>query len=292
MSLIDNVELEKLTVITDGKINKQVVDLAKNVLYLQLGNYITDEQEHEMIKEKIQNLKVELLSLEDFKETHYKCGGSGFLPGGFEYKGDVYFRNDVEFTSREFHNLIHEMLHGISDNGDKVGLHQVNLEKNYMYGLGFNEAFTEYLASTVLEDKFGGYGQDFNYMIQMFMILTNLDIKELFNLYISKEEWLSGEIIDTFNPNDNELVGLIVEYDNKLLKNRTFNPNNVLQFLFNSIKIKIDNNENFDSEKLQELLKQYFNYFYDIDYELEASIKRNMAEVLDSLGTYKHKISR
>ena len=110
--------------------------------------------------------------------------------------------------------------------------------------------------------------------------------------YISKEEWLSDEIINTFNPNDNELVGLIVEYDNKVLKKGTFNPNNVLQFLFNSIKIKINNNEKIDTEKLMELLKQYCNYYYDIDRELDASIGIDLAEILDSLGTYRHKISR
>ena len=292
MSLVDNTQLEKLTATTNGKINEQVVNYAKKFLYLQLEKYVIDGKQHEMIKEKIQNMKIELLSLEDFKETHYKCGGSGFLPGGFQYKGVVYFRNDVEFTDREFHNLIHEMLHDISDNGDKVGLCQRNEEKHYTYGLGFNEAFTEYLTSVILDDSFGGYSQDFNYIIQMFMILTNLDIKELFNLYISKEEWLSDEIINTFNPNDNELVGLIVEYDNKVLKKGTFNPNNVLQFLFNSIKIKINNNEKIDTEKLMELLKQYCNYYYDIDRELDASIGIDLAEILDSLGTYRNKISR
>ena len=132
------------------------------------------------------------------------------------------------------------------------------------------------------------------FIIQLFMVLTNLDIKDLFRLYISKEEWLSDEIIRTFNPTENELVGLIVEYDNRLNpnKNKTFNPNNVLQFLFNSIKIKINNNEKLDTEKLEELLKQYYNYYYDVDRDLEVPTKTGMAEVLDILGTYKYKISR
>ena len=161
-----------------------------------------------------------------------------------------------------------------------------------MYGRGLNEAFTEYLTSLVLEDNFRGYSKDFEYIIQLFMILTNLDINDLFSLYISKEEWLTDEIINTFNPNDNELVGLIVEYDNMLDPNEKLNPNNVLQFLFNSIKIKINNNEKLDTEGLQELLREYYNYYYDMDHDLEVSTKTGMAEILDILGPYKHKMSR
>jgi hypothetical protein len=142
-----------------------------------------------------------------------------------------------------------------------------------------------------LEDNFRGYSKDFEYIIQLFMILTNLDINDLFSLYISKEEWLTDEIIDTFNPNDNELVGLIVEYDNMLDPNEKLNPNNVLQFLFNSIKIKINNNEKLDTEGLQELLREYYNYYYDMDRDLEVSTKTGMAEILDILGPYKHKMS-
>lgn len=88
------------------------------------------------------------------------------------------------------------------------------------------------------------------------------------------------------------MVGLIIEYDNKLNPNKSFNPNNVFRFLFNSIKFKINNNEKFDVNRLQELLKQYYNYYYDVDCELEVSTKTGLAEILDILGTYKHKISR
>lgn len=59
-----------------------------------------------------------------------------------------------------------------------------------------------------------------------------------------------------------------------------------------SIKCKINNNEKFDVNKLQELLKQYYNYYYDVDCELDLSVKTSMAEILDILGTYKYNISR
>mgnify|MGYP004487895491 CR=1 FL=1 len=221
-----------------------------------------------------------------------KSGGKGFLPGAYVYQNTIYFRDDLNFDINELHNLIHEMLHIISDNGEKMGLLQHNKEKNYVYGRGLNEAFTEYLTSLILDVNFQGYSKDFEYIIQLLMILTNLDIKDLFKLYISNEEWLTDEIISRFNPNDNELVGLVVEYDNRLNPSKTFNPNNVFHYLFNSIKCKINNNEKFDVNKLQELLKQYYNYYYDVDRELDLSVRTGIAEILDILGTYKNNIGR
>lgn len=290
MSFINNEELKKIT--NGSSINMQTIDFAKNVLILQLKPYIFDEIQAKTIKEKIVNMKIEILSNDDFKDKFYKSNGKGFLPGAYVYQNTIYFRNDLNFDINELHNLIHEMLHIISDNGEKMGLLQHNKEKNYMYGRGLNEAFTEYLTSLILNVNFQGYSKDFEYIIQLLMILTNLDIKDLFKLYISNEEWLTDEIISRFNPNDNELVGLVVEYDNRLNPNKTFNPNNVFHYLFNSIKCKINNNEKFDVNKLQELLKQYYNYYYDVDCELDLSVKTSMAEILDILGTYKYNISR
>lgn len=290
MSFINNEELKKIT--NGSSINMQTIDFAKNVLILQLKPYIFDEIQAKTIKEKIVNMKIEILSNDDFKDKFYKSNGKGFLPGAYVYQNTIYFRNDLNFDINELHNLIHEMLHIISDNGEKMGLLQHNKEKNYMYGRGLNEAFTEYLTSLILNVNFQGYSKDFEYIIQLLMILTNLDIKDLFKLYISNEEWLTDEIISRFNPNDNELVGLVVEYDNRLNPNKTFNPNNVFHYLFNSIKCKINNNEKFDVNKLQELLKQYYNYYYDVDCELDLSVKTSMAKILDILGTYKYNISR
>lgn len=294
MSLITNDTLNKFTNQTSGKINSQIIEFAKEILFTRLSTYITEPKELDMIRGKISNIKIELLSDEDFKNTYYKCNGSGFLPGGFHYLGMIYFRNDLEFDTIEFHKLIHEMLHSISFNQEsgKIGLFQINKEENSYYGRGLNEAFTEYLTSILLEDGFSGYSKDFYYIIQLVMQLNNLDIKELFRLYISKEEWLTDELINTFNANNDELIKLIIEYDNRLNPSKSFNPNRVFNYLFNSIKFKINNNEKLDATKLQELLREYYNYYYDVDYDLDVSIKTDMAEILDILGTYKHKISR
>lgn len=191
MSLINDEELKKITSITNSSINKQVVDFAKNILFSQLKSYISDEKQTKVVNEKIINMKIELLSSSDFKDKFYKSNGKGFLPAAFVYEDIIYFRNDINFDVNDFHNLIHEMLHIISYNGEKMGLLQHNKQKNYMYGRGLNEAFTEYLTSLILEDSFKGYSKDFEYIIQLFLILTNLDIKDLFNLYVSKKNgWL------------------------------------------------------------------------------------------------------
>ena len=66
----------------------------------------------------------------------------------------------------------------------------------------------------------------------------------------------------------------------------------IMYYNFYSIKIKINNNEKLDTEGLQELLREYYNYYYDMDHDLEVSTKTGMAEILDILGPYKHKMSR
>lgn len=103
---------------------------------------------------------------------------------------------------------------------------------------------------------------------------------------------MTDELINTFNTNNDELIKLIIEYDNRLNPSKSFDPNNVFSYLFNSIKFKINNNEKLDTNKLQELLKEYYNYYYDVDHDLDVPVKTGMAEILDILGTYKHKISR
>ena len=59
MSFINNEELKK---ITNGSINMQVIDFDKNVLILQLKPYIFDETQVKIIKEKIENMKIEIIS--------------------------------------------------------------------------------------------------------------------------------------------------------------------------------------------------------------------------------------
>lgn len=78
MSFINNEELKKIT--NGSSINMQTIDFAKNVLILQLKPCIFDETQAKIIKEKIENMKIEILSNDDFKDKFYKSNGKVFLP--------------------------------------------------------------------------------------------------------------------------------------------------------------------------------------------------------------------
>ena len=67
MSLIANDELTKITSTTSGTINNQVIELAKKVLFTKISAYIIDDDELEIIRNKISNMKIELLSGDSFK---------------------------------------------------------------------------------------------------------------------------------------------------------------------------------------------------------------------------------
>ena len=102
MSLVNNEELKNLTNTTNGSINKQVVDFAKNILFSQLKSYISDEKQYKIINDKMSNMKIELLSSPDFKDKFYESNGKGFLPAAFVYGGIIYFRNDINFDINDF----------------------------------------------------------------------------------------------------------------------------------------------------------------------------------------------
>ena len=297
MSLVSDEKLSKLTSTSNGKINSEVIEFAKTFLYSRLKTYVIDEKLLKIVEEKLKKINIKLVTSDEFVEIFHNSNGKGFLPGAFVFDNTIYFRNDLEFDKNEFHKLIHEMLHNISQNQEKLGiyksgLYQSNKEKNYSYGYGFNEAFTEYLTSILLDEAFSGYSQDLNYVIQLFMLITDLKIEDLLFLYISKEEWCTENIINRFNPSSNDLVDLIVMYDDRLPQTRRkkFNPNNVLKIIFDSIKQKIADKEFLDTYNIQELLKQYYNYFSD--WNLDNNTKQNMNEILDVLGTYNCKITR
>ena len=273
--------------------NNNIIQNSKQELINGLSKIITDEDIIKTLVNKINNLDVIILESDEFIETWHSLGGKGiFAPGGFTHNNTVYLKND----NLNIHTIIHEMLHGITEfkheNGYKSGLLVGNKQENYTYGRGFNESFTEYLTSLLLEDSFSEYSKDFYYIIQIFMQLTNLDITEMIKLYIGREELLNDKIIKSFNSDNNDLVGLVIEYDNKLDPSKSLNPNNVFQILFNSIKFKINNNEKLDVNKISDLLKNYYNYYYEVDLDLDNVIKTEFAEILDILGTYKNKISR
>ena len=105
MSLVNNEELKNLTNTTNGSINKQVVDFAKNILFSQLKSYISDEKQYKIINDKISNMKIELLSSPNFKDKFYESNGKGFLPAAFVYGGIILF------SCIKIHLLVKAMMH-------------------------------------------------------------------------------------------------------------------------------------------------------------------------------------
>lgn len=288
MSVVDKEKLENMMNITGGTINNEVVLYAKNFLIERLTTFVSNDNELQEIKNKLYKLKIEFLSDEEFKKIYEENKGKGFLPGAFVANDVLYFKN----YSDSFHNLIHELLHIISKNGDKHGLYQILRDKKQYYGYGFNEAFTEHLTSIILGEPFRGYSYDLNYMIQLFMICADLKVEDLFSLYISEKEWISDELVQRFNSTNEDLITLLIEYDQRLpqTRNRKFNPNKALIPILDSLKLKIDSNVELDTVRISELLKDYYNYFEEFEKSTETIEK--ISEILDILGTYKHNYSR
>lgn len=288
MGVVDKEKLENMMNTTGGTINNEVVEYAKSFLIERLTTFVSNENELQEIKNKLQKLKIEFVSDEEFKKNYEENNGKGFLPGAFVTNDVLYFKN----YSSSFHNLIHEFLHIISKNGDKHGLYQILRDKKQYYGYGFNEAFTEHLTSIVLDESFSGYSYDLNYMIQLFMICVDLKVEDLFSLYISKEEWISDELVQRFNSTNEDLITLLIEYDQRLsqTRNRKFNPDKALMSILNSLKLKIDNNVALDTIKISKLLKDYYNYFEE--FEKSQETKEKISEILDGLGTYQHSHSK
>ncbi len=268
--------------LTNGKsINHKVVSYAQELLFSLILDYATNQEQLEQIKEKLSSMEVKLLTDNTFKRTYNKYS-RGVIPYAFAIDSTIYLKISSKLKNYDFHNLIHEMLHVMSANNKKMGLYQ-RLENHQFYGYGFNEAFTEYMTSLLLDEKFINYPSDLNYMIQLFMELSNTNTKEMFKLYTSGEEWISSDIVKRFNASNDSLIDLIIEYDNRLATTRvrSFNPDKVLRIILDSVQDKIDNDIYFDKSNVSSLLRQYYNFFEEWD--LDPKIRERVLEVIDNL---------
>ena len=270
------------------EINNNYINSSKTLLIEGLSKLVSDKDLLNTLICKTNNLNVIILNNESFIEKYREFGGTGqFLPGGFAYQGVVYLK-DINLN---IHTIIHEMLHGISrsfnENGDKSGLFVGNKKENYMYGRGFNEAFTEYLTSLITHESFNGYSKDFQYVIELFMEISNLKTDDVLGLYLQEQEWLNDEIIDMFDENNKSLPNLIIEYDNKTSGGlRKSNPNNIMNIILDAIDNKMGNSYSINAVRVGEKLKELNNYFYSVDVDLDANIKNKLSIILDRLGTY------
>lgn len=282
MAEIDRCSIEELIAKSNGIVTEDIILFAKNFLIEQIKKYAS-ENEVKIAKNRLQELKIKIVTKDEFERIFYENGGKGALAAAFVHQGTIYLNKDKPFLYKDFHVLIHEMLHVISNNGDKIGLFQFNKEKDKEYGYAFNEAFTEYLASLLLGDEFSSYSKDLKYIIELFMALTGLSINELFSLYISPHEWLTEDIAQRLDVSLETLKKLVKEYDNLIpvSKTKEFEPNLILNTLFEMVNCKMAKGSLKDSLGIKELLEKLFDY-YGVWWELTTETKENMGILLES----------
>lgn len=269
------------------KDKQEIIQRSKLLLINWLNNYINDSELLETITNRLNRLKVSIYNNEDFETEYRKLQGKGFAPGAFKYQDCLYFRETVST-----HQIIHEMLHGISsytyENGFKSGLFVGNKKEDYIYGRGFNEAFTEYLTSIITNEQFSGYSKDLKVIIELFMNLTNYKVEDVLNLYFQKEEWLSDDAMKLFASDNESLPNLVTEYDNKLSNSsRKINNNNVVKILLTAIDNKISDGTLVNSLEIIDKLKELNQYYYSCDIDLNNDIKESFVITLDKIGSYK-----
>lgn len=261
----------------------------KTTFWNKVSDFIPIEL-HDMIRDRLDKLCIVNLHNEEFKQKYSEFNGKGFLPAAFEHRGIVFIKED----NVDIHILFHEILHALSESENnlwqKKGLLLMNKEKKFYYGNGFNEAFTEYFTSVILNDSFSGYSEDFNYIIQLFINISNFDAKDIAYLYFNDGEWLTDDIMNKFSNNES-LANLVIEYDNRLTNGkRKFDHNNVIKILLDAINEGINNNNIKNINEIMKNLKNISNYFYDKDFIVSDELRYKESEILDKLGDYKSDI--
>ena len=146
------------------------------------------------------------------------------------------------------------------------------------------------MTSVLLEESFQGYSKDLNYMIQLLMNITDIRIPKLMELYILPESWLTEDIIKRFNSNNEDLILLVLLYDQRLIqtRNNPYDSNKVIKILIEAIFDKLNLGCEINCAEADSLLRNIYNYYYgDGLYVPSIEIKQKIAKLLDDLGEYK-----
>ena len=101
MSVVNYDEINKIALKTNGTINEDILNYAKQFLINRIKPYITAEQEYKIVKDKILNIEVILIDSNAFKQKYADNGGKGLLPGAYYHNGLIYFKNDLKFSGFE-----------------------------------------------------------------------------------------------------------------------------------------------------------------------------------------------
>lgn len=253
----------------------KIFDYAKKIIKNRLSLIYNDEKGLSIINQKLEHIKIMVLTPEEFK----KRNPSQFA-GAFYDNGVIYLKY-LELAPNVFHKLIHEMLHAISDNNkDRHGVMKYWKEenKNYYYGYGINEAVTEYLTALILEEKFYGYSNDFNLVLQSIMSIAKISNSELIEIYLGQKELLNDDLCQRYNRNDKgALKEITIEFDQRLPQTRKapFKADNVMSNLIISIQSHIGKNEDINFEELKKLiirLQDHYMEYYDFSDETTNKI--------------------
>lgn len=262
------------------KLNRdEQIELAKNILSEKLIPLVSNEDTKELLIEKINNLSVvylerqEFLDLQDLKEGDYN------VPLACYGRGTVFMQNTRGINSKEFHGLIHEIIHSLSDHfkyDGKLGLLEGYFDENDVCQNRYkviNEAATEYITSSVLGEPFYCYSQDLKYTLELILQLAHISYEELLNIYFGKERWVTKELASRFNGDDITLLPkLLEEYDTRISSdiNEEYNFSHVSEILLRTVNYKLDNHEHFDHEYVGGLLNKLLKDCYWVDMDVKT----------------------
>lgn len=277
--------------------------VAKKYLSETLFPMLKDEISIATFLENIEMISVNYLSRDDFLQEINCAEDSKGIPRAFCLNKKIYFQQDVEVNGKrfpvlkheEFHVLIHEMLHALSDNfkyTGKTGLQQYYIDDNgdlYSDYKIINEAATEYLASNLLGEPFIGSNIDLKYVLQMVMELTGMDDEELLNLYFQDKNWVNEDLSMRFNSSDPTLLHkMLTLYDGWFPSSKKhdilYDFSNVSEILLNTVNYKIDNHELLDYKKIYHLLNKLLKKCYWI--EINENIIEKYNDTLDRLTLF------
>lgn len=247
---------------------KGIVEYAIKIIKERIKEYVDDVNVLNLINERINNLSYEFLSSQDFANKY--SGKNSELASGFYYQGIIYLKKDFdEIIPKEFHTLVHEILHAISDSSNgKLGLLERTQDGSWL-GFSMNEAATEYLTALILEESFNGYVKDIKNTLLLVMQIMNMDNAGLISTYLNSDSWLAKS--EKYNSEDLEaLIKFNKLFDQRTIfyQNQEFDPNLIMSNLLEALNLKIKKGESFDYSIVRDLLNELqvdYSYIYGLE---------------------------
>ena len=238
----------------DNKSEIQIENIKKKIIEYFSATLGEDSNTFQIIKDRMNNLKIEMIESGQFKSLYEETYGKGTLiPSG------VYARNSgivvLHYTNfdmpRAMETAIHEIVHALSDNREnKIGLYE------YKEGLGrtFNEMATCYITSKIMGKGYGGsYSRDHREVFKAFIQTTKMDDNELYKNFFENDNWITTELCERFDKNNpDSLKELISLYDKRSTKD--FDKTKVLEIIEQSVKT----NDMVNTDEYREFVKNYF----------------------------------